>query len=220
MKETSEPSPVVRRMLEPPVSPWRNRLRAVLVSLSTALLLGFCGVCGFSAWFFRPELSEDPELASARTAEMLRVQVPEKFAPRGTVQWNLLWLVDLRGSYYELLDNEDGLLMFLQVDSRLMSEPDIRDHVERTLREKGSGGPPLKIVAEQPALEFVVRGVPVRFRSRLGELPSNHSRYRLVEGVVDGNAGKVLVAFRLLEDSAERKLDNDLLIERTITNIL
>jgi hypothetical protein len=218
MTDTVPTSSVVRKMLDPPESSWRGRMRTALMTVTILLFVGLIAVCGFSAWYFQPVLSESPQLARDLTEEMLRVQVPEEFEARGAIEWNLLWLVEMRGTYYELT-GEDGLLMFLDIESSLMDEPDIRDHVERTLREKGAGGPPLKIVEEEPDREFDVRGRIVSFRTRIGESPADRSRHRLCEGVVDGNRGPVLVAFRLPETSAEHQRENESLIERTILQI-
>lgn len=196
------------------LSPPRSRLRTILGTLLAVLLLAIVGLCGFGFYYFRPVLTESPSAVEPLTAQMLRIDVPPEFEPRGTIEWNFLGAVLMRGVYYELASDE-GFLMLLQVDSRLMSQPDIQEHVDRTLRDKGGGGPPLEIT-ESIERPFLVRGANRMFRFRVGESPADHSRYHLVEGTVDGFSGTVLVAFRIedavWEDLAPR-------VEQTILSI-
>lgn len=193
----------------------RSRLAIILGTLLAITLLGLCLTCGIGAYLFRPQVSEDAAQVAPLTAEMLKVDVPEAFDPRGTIEWDLFWLVLMRGSYYELTGDE-GMLMFLQVDSRWMGESDIREHVERTLREKGGGGPPLTIIEEPTEEVYEIRGRKVTFTYRLGESPADRSRHHLVEGIVDGNTGMVLVAFRITDESWP---ENEALVRQTIQSI-
>ncbi|MCA9053542.1 MAG: hypothetical protein KDA75_06880 [Planctomycetaceae bacterium] len=192
----------------------RSRLATVLSTLLTLLLLALCGLCGIGLYYFRPQVDDDLVRVNVVKAEMLSLNVPDEFEPRGTIEWDFFWLVLMRGVYYELPAG-DGMLMLLQVDSRLMDETDVREHVERTLQEKGGGGLPLTIISSQDRTEMI-NGQPVVFRERVGESPSDKSRYRLIEGVVDGNAGKVLIAFRIAEDVWEERQE---LVERTILSV-
>ena len=196
------------------ISPPRSRLRTILGTLLAVLMLTMVGLCGFGFYYFRPVLTENPAAVEPLTAQMLRIDIPPEFEPRGTIEWNFLWGVLMRGVYYELASDE-GFLMLLQVDSRLMSQPDIQEHVDRTLRDKGGGGPPLEIT-ESIERPFMVRGVNRMFRFRVGESPADHSRYHLVEGTVDGFSGTVLVAFRI-EDAVWEELAPH--VEQTIQSI-
>jgi hypothetical protein len=215
MSPTSRPSPAADKFLRGLSQPQpRGRWATVLATAAAIALVAVCGLCGAGLFYFRPQLTEDAARVGVVEAEMLRIDVPPDFEPRGTIEWNVLGLVLMRGVYYELVGG-DGLLMLLHVDSRLMGEPDVREHVERTLREKGGGGPPLEITESEDRI-FNVRGRNVTFRYRRGRDPANDSRYRLVEGVVDGNTGTVLIAFRIAEEAWELRQGA---VEATITSI-
>lgn len=193
----------------------RSRIATVLTTLLSVALLAVCGVCAGGLYFFRPQLEQDASRVGVVEAQMVRIDVPPAFEPRGTIEWDLLWLVLMRGTYYELTGG-DGMLMLLQVDSRLMEEADVREHVERTLREKGGGGPPLTITSSGKFMDVLIRDSLVTFRERIGTSPVDQTRYHLVEGIVDGHAGKVLVAFRLTDDAWEMR---KVLVEQTIKSI-
>ena len=192
----------------------RSRLAVAVGTLLMLFVFGVCVVCGGGVYLFQPEVSEDPDRVAPLTAEMLRVEVPAAFDPRGTIEWDFFWLVLMRGVYYELTA-DDGTLMFLQVDSRLMAEQDVRDHVERTLREKGGGGPPLAITEAEERI-YVIRGSNVPFSYRVGVSPADQSKHHLVEGIVDGDSGKVLVAFRITDESWA---ENEPLVTQVIESI-
>ncbi len=192
----------------------RSRWTTVLATLTVVALLCLCGFCGGGMFYFRPQLSEDASRVSLVEAEMLRIAVPAAFEPRGTIEWDVFRVALMRGVYYEL-PGGDGMFMLLQVDSGLMEEEDVREHVERTLREKGGRGEPLTITATEDHT-FTIRDSNVTFRYRRGTSPVDDTEYRLVEGVVDGNTGKVLLAFRIAEDAWERR---ERLVEETITSI-
>lgn len=199
---------------------WRSRLTTVAATLLAATALGLAAACLIGLYLFRPVEYQDPDRARRITAEMLRVDVPPVFEPRGTIEWDLFRLLLMRGSYYELA-GEDGLLMFLQVDSRLMDEPDVRRHVERTLRDKGGGGPPLTIIASEE-VDYLLGTEHVAFLRRTGESPVDHSKkYVLIEGTVNGHSGPVLVAFRIAQEAWERT-DQSIanLVEATIQSIV
>lgn len=199
---------------DPAAAQTRSRWSVVLSTLASLLLVSMCVVCGAGLYFFRPTVSDDPEGVVPMTSAMLRVDVPSAFEPRGTIEWDFFWLVLMRGAYYELTADE-GVLLFIQVESRLMDEPDIRRHVDRTLQEKGGGGPPLTITESEERV-FEIRGREVPFRFQVGESPANRSKYHLVEGIVDGNSGPVLVAFRIRDDSWA---ENEPLVLQTIQSI-
>lgn len=215
MSDAPKPSPAAEKFLRGlSQSPERSRWATVLATLTSLLLLALCGACGYGFYFFRPTLAEDRDRVGVVEQSMLRITVAPEFEPRGTIEWDFFGLVLMRGAYYEI-PGGDGLLMLLQVDSRLMEEADVREHVERTLREKGGGGPPLKITSSEDRL-FSVRGQHVTFRYRTGESTDDGERFRLVEGIVPGNSGQVLIAFRIPEQSWELRQGG---VESTISSI-
>ena len=209
-----------RRPSETTTAGWRSRLKTVLATVLAVTALGLLTACLIGLYLFRPVEYADPDRARRITAEMLRVDVPPAFEPRGTIEWDLFRLLLMRGSYYELA-GEDGLLMFLQVDSRLMDEPDVRRHVERTLRDKGGGGPPLTIIASEE-VDYLLGTEHVSFLRRTGESPVDPSKkYVLIEGTVHGHSGPVLIAFRIAQEAWERT-DQSIanLVEATIRSIV
>jgi hypothetical protein len=213
-QSTPSPSASASGFDAPPAGTFRSKLATIVGTLLTVLLLGTCALCGAGLYFFQPDVSEEPTAVAPLTARMISVDVPAAFEPRGTIEWDFFWLVLMRGTYYQLTGAE-GMLMFLEVDSRVMDEPDVREHVERTLREKGGGGPPLTII-ESREEQYYIRGQNVTFLYRVGESPDDHTKHHLVEGVVSGNTGPVLVAFRVAEESW---MEIEPLVEATIRSI-
>jgi hypothetical protein len=215
MSDAPSPSPAADKFLRG-LSQSKERSRwSTFVTIGTVVcLVAICGLCGGGLYHFRPSIAEDPAHVGVVEQQMLRIAVPAEFEPRGTIEWDFFGVVLLRGVYYEL-SGGDGMLMLLQVDSRLMEETDVREHVERTLREKGGGGQPLTITESEDRI-FNVKGANVTFRYRRGKSPADNSQYRLVEGVVDGNTGKVLLAFRIAEDAWAKR---EGAVESAITSI-
>jgi len=219
MSSTTPSRSRVVRQFESIAPTWSSRLGTIVATLLSMTALAAVVGCVVGLYLFRPLQHDDPDRAARITAEMLRVDVPKAFEPRGTIEWDFFRGLLMRGAYYELTGN-DGLLMFLQVDSRLMQEADVRKHVERTLREKGGGGPPLTIIASED-VDYFLGDQHVVFRRRLGESPdADNQKYQLVEGTVDGNSGTVLVAFRIAQEAWERSDRNGAnLVEATIRSI-
>lgn len=218
--DAPERTAISRRGGAPAASTLRSRLTTVFATLLVATALGLCIACGVGLYLFRPVQHQDPDRARRITAEMLRVDVPPAFEPRGTIEWDLFRTILMRGAYFELAGDE-GLLMFLQVDGRVLNEPDVRVHVERTLRDKGGGGPPLTIISTEE-IDYLLGAERVQFRRRTGESPADQSKkYQLIEGTISGNAGPVLVAFRITQEAWERT-DQSVanLVEATIKSIV
>jgi hypothetical protein len=194
MNEAAPKSAADRFLLGAPPQP-RGRLTTVLTTLGVVAVISLIALCAGGLYFFRPHLTEDPNRVPVVQVEMLGLTPPPGFEPRGTIEWNLFSAVLMRGVYYELA-SRDGMLMLLHVDSRLMHEVDVRQHVERTLRDKGGGGLPLTISSAKE-ITFPIRGELVPFQHRVGKSPTDQTEYQLIEGVVDGRSGKVLVAYRV-----------------------
>ncbi|MFV0446366.1 MAG: hypothetical protein ACK5Q5_22565 [Planctomycetaceae bacterium] len=197
MNEATAKSAADRFLLGAPPQP-RGRTATVLTTLAVVTILAVMTLCAGGLYYFRPYVNEDPNRVAVVQAEMLGFTPPAGFNPRGTIEWNLFSSVLMRGAYYELA-TRDGMLMLLQVDSRLLAEADVRQHVERTLREKGGGGLPLTITSTKE-VTFPIRGELVPFQHRVGKSPTDQTEYQLIEGVVAGRAGEVLIAFRIASD--------------------
>ncbi|MEZ6056963.1 MAG: hypothetical protein R3C01_09685 [Planctomycetaceae bacterium] len=197
--EADQVTPAATTKLTSEKEPRGSRLATIMGGVLLLGCLLICGVCTAGFFLFRPQIHPDPERVEPVVAEMLRISVPPEFEPRGIIEWPFFHLMVIRGAYFELT-GDDGILMLVQVDSGLLKEEDISEHVRQTLREEGASGPPLTITATE-SREFVVRGRPVTFQFQLGEDPETELKYHLVEGVVDGNSGPVLIAFRVTDDS-------------------
>ena len=175
---------------------------AVLIFLTVGLV-GTCGICGGATFLFQPKLSDNPDAVPPLMDELLMIDIPAIFQPRGTITWNLAFMLSLNGAYYETTDPaREGVLMFISVDGGSLSKPDVRAHIERVLNEKSNGT--VALVPEgQPEERVVMIGqgaVPFTFET--GTDPSTKNRYRLIHGVVDGRkGGEVLIALRIRQDA-------------------
>ena len=118
-------------------------------SLGAVLLFGFC-VCGGIGWWFSPKLDENPEAARELVRDMVDIQIPDAFQPVGTIQWNVAFLLRLRGAYYERYLG-DGKLTLVEVNSGLANDADLRRHIRETLLAEGAGGTTLVIDGGQLA---------------------------------------------------------------------
>ena len=137
---------------------------------------------------------------------MLSVSLPVEpgsgavvFKPRGTIEWNIAFMIALRGAYFETQDEElDGLLMFLEVSGSSLDKPEVREHVDRVLRERSDGRIQLTPGGEREVRLLRVRGLPSEFTFESGANAATGDAYRLVSGIVVGNnGGEVLIALRI-----------------------
>lgn len=180
-----------------------HRTHPVLVLLagfvSALLLLSAC-VCAGALWWFRPQIHEDPERARELLAEIIDIEIPESYVPRGTIEWNLAFAISLRGVYYERFVG-DGQLTIVEVTSRMATDDDVRRHIRRTLLEKGGGGAPLLVdPADSQMKMFEINGQEVPFTFDVGRDPPSGRVFHLAEGVVNGKSGLVLLAVRVNEE--------------------
>jgi hypothetical protein len=193
----------------------------LFLAVGTAVI---CIVCGGVMYYFQPHVSEDPADVQALMAEMLTISIPQspadgpvQFRPHGTIRWNLAFMMTLRGAYFETVDEEqDGVLMFLEVDGSSLDKPNVRNHVERVLREREGGGAQMLPSGDPEIRSLHVRRRLVDFQFETGIDPATSQKYRLVSGVVTGNrGGEVLIALRIKEAPPW----DDALAERMIESI-
>jgi hypothetical protein len=170
---------------------WLNRALAVLLA-GGLVAIGVVGAVAINR--VRPRVVEDPSRVVELTGSLLDVDVPDDFRPRGTIEWSVGTLGSVRGAYYDVGEG-DGLLMFVAVDSRYSHKASVREHIERVLRDEG--GDTAGLVRDGPAQtrDVAIRGeaVPFTFETRRDKSGQEH---RLVEGVVEGTGGQVLIAVR------------------------
>ncbi|SFH59216.1 hypothetical protein [Planctomicrobium piriforme] len=200
MNSSKELTPSEKMRSALPDEPKTRRSHPIVIFLTgllTTALLASCCVCGIAAWWFRPQVNENPERARELTAQIVSISIPEAFQPKGTIEWNLGFLMRLRGAYYERLVG-DGVLTLLEVNTRLANDDSVRRHVVDTLLEEGSSGTSLVIEKAKTRKEtFEIAGEPVVFTIELARDPRTGSTFHLVEGVFNGNAGQVLLAMRV-----------------------
>lgn len=167
--------------------------------------IAICGICGGALYYFQPHVTEDPDAVAALMVELVTIDVPQsetskvRFHPRGTIEWNLAYMMSLRGAYYETVDpQQDGVLMFLEVTGASLQKPDVRTHIDRMLSERGGAGPPLKPSGHPDYRVLTVRGQPAEFTFETAVDPATKDSYRLISGVVVGNRWHdVLITLRI-----------------------
>ncbi|HWL09682.1 MAG TPA: hypothetical protein VNQ76_14825 [Planctomicrobium sp.] len=164
--------------------------------LSTGLVFACC-FSGIALWWFRPITVNDPERARELTHQIVSISIPESFVPKGTVEWNVGFVMRLRGVYYERLVG-DGVLSLLEVNTRLANDDTVRRHIRETLLEESSRGTTLVVdPAKNQKETLVINGEPVMFNLDIARDPRTNEAFRLVEGVFQGNSGQVLLSLRV-----------------------
>lgn len=190
--------------MKPPAVPKEGRrahpFLVLLAGFVSAVLLLFGCLCGGALWWFRPQIHDNPDRARQILAEIVDIQIPDVYQPKGTVEWNFAFLMNVRGVYFERFIG-DGVLTILEVSNRVGTVEDVRRHIRQTLLEKGGGGAPLIVNdAETERREFAIRGEQIPFTFEIGRDPPTGRTFRIVEGVFDGKAGLVLLSVRVNEE--------------------
>ena len=152
---------------------------------------------------------------------MLSIEIPETFAPRGTIEWHVSFLLTMRGAYFSQTV-DDGELTLLEVGSRFIEQPEFRRHIIDSLHQHGSGsGVELKVLHTETKV-FDIDGEPVPFDFLTAEDRSTGEGRRLVDGVVTGSRGTpVLVSLWVDEDIWDEELVTKLIesIDRKSTRL-
>lgn len=175
---------------------WRPK---VIWGLLGAMLAIVVTAAVVAVYAFRPHVVRDPAQVAALAGSLLDIDVPPEFRPRGTIEWNVVFLMSMQGAYYDLAEGK-GRLMLIGVDSRYSRKPRVRAHIERVLREEGAGQDGLVRDAPPHMRDIAIRGEPVPFSFQTFVDPATKAEYRQIEGVVDGQSGQVLVALRFRGD--------------------
>ncbi|MDB4743612.1 hypothetical protein OAF98_03930 [Planctomicrobium sp.] len=205
---------VSKKMLAAEQSDKNQPAHPVLVLIAgfmAAVLLFFCCACGGAAWWFQPEINENPDRAREIVAEMIDIQIPDSYQPKGTIEMNVAYTMSLRGAYYERFVG-DGLLTLIEVNSRFQADEDVREHIRETLMEKGGGGTPLIVdPSDAKTVQVDINGQLVPFEIEIGRDPPSGRTFYIVEGVFKGKNGEVLLAMRVNEDNWEETSIIDML---------
>jgi hypothetical protein len=182
---------------DPNASVRRRLLLMVAGGMATILLLACC-LCGGGLFYFRPKIEQNPEKAVALTSMMLRkVTIPPSFEPRGTIELNVFHQLQVNGAYYER-PKVDSILALIHVDSSWNSKARVRQHIRETLLERGVAEEPLQKI-EQVNVEIAVGQSQklVNFEFSTCRDVATEKTYKLVEGLVDGISGDVLICYRI-----------------------
>lgn len=196
-----EPAKTVDTEKNRPVAkPARSVWGMVFSTVFGGFTLFLCLACGIGLYSFRPVINPDPAAAVKVQEAALDIQIPRMiFEPKGTIDWNVAFILQMRGAYFEHT-KADGEIVLLHADSRFFSSPELVEHVRKTLLDKGGTGVPLKR-DEVVFRELIIQNQSVKFRFEKGRSPTNDKPYYVVDGVVQGKTGQVLIGIRLEADA-------------------
>jgi len=174
-------------------------LWSVLLVITFAGIVGTCCLCGVFVYRQRPSFQDDPAAAVELTGQMLSIDIPQTFAPKGTIEWHVWWFLTMRGAYFTHTV-DDGELTLLEVDSRFLSQPEFHQHIVDSLHQQGAGsGFDLNVLHTETKV-LTIGGAEVPFEFLTAEDRSTGAGRRLVDGVVTGKRGPVLVSLWVDED--------------------
>jgi hypothetical protein len=203
------PDPLMNDPNDPSVSVRRRLLLMVAGGMATVLLFACC-VCGGAMFYFRPKIEQNPEKATQLTKQILReIKIPESFEPQGTIELNVFHQLQVSGAYYEM-PKVDSVLALIHVDSRWNSQARVRQHIRKTLLERGGADEPL-LIQESVTKKILIGSELVDFEFSTGKDLSTDKSYKLVEGLVKGTTGDVLICFKIDADYWNEKTVYDLL---------
>ena len=163
----------------------------VLLSLAGVVVLLCCGVGLYIASSF--QLDENPAAVAGKTGEIVQIEIPEVFVPRGTVSANLI-VFSIDGVVYETEGDPQGTLMLGEFKGLGMDNADVRTEIRRAMR-RPDGGDELKITRSETR-EFEVRGERVDFT--FAEATDNAgNEYRLVMGSFPTDDGQGILSVEM-----------------------
>ncbi len=189
---------------DPHVSVRRRLLLMVAGGMATVLLLACC-ICGGAMFYFRPRIEQNPDKAVQLTKQMLRsITIPKSFEPRGTIELNVFHQLHVRGTYYEM-PKVESMLALIHVDSTWNSKARVRQHIRETLLERGGTEESL-LVKERQDRDVPVGSEVIRFEFATATDLATDKTYKLVEGLVPGTTGDVLICFKIDADAWNEEL--------------
>ena len=188
----------------------KSRLLSIVATGGLFVAVGSCCLCGGIVYMQWPAFDEDPEGAAQMTAEILPISIPEVFLPKGTIRWDVWMFLSMRGAYFTL-SNGDGELSFLEVDGEFINNDEFRRHIKKSLREHGAGGGYDLAVKPKQTRTYDVAGTPVDFDFLEAENRTTGTEIRLVDGIVEGNNGPVMISFWVDEENWDPQLVDDLI---------
>jgi hypothetical protein len=186
---------------------------SLIATIGFVAVIASCCLCSGTVYYKRPRFISDPDTAVALTQDILPVTVPETYSPQGVIRWDLWMMLKMQGAYYTL-DIGEGELSFLEVDSRYLDNAQFRDHILASLREHGAGGGFNLAVRNAETREFEIGGQTVPFQFLAADDRTTGSKRRLVDGIVDGTSGPVLISLWVDEEYWDPQL-----VEQMIASI-
>lgn len=188
----------------------KSRLKSIAATVGLVIVVGSCCLCGGAVWQKQPTFLTDPVAAVTVRREILPVTVPTVFAPEGAIEWDLWMFVRMQGAYYTLTTG-DGELSFLAVDSSFINNVDFRDHIKQSLREHGAGGGFDLAVKATDTKTYEINGQSVEFQFLKAEDRTTSRDRRLVDGVVEGPQGPVMISLWIDEESWDPQMVDDMI---------
>jgi hypothetical protein len=174
----------------------RSQVLSIVVTLALGLLLtGMCA-CGVLLYRQWPTFTSDPAAAQQLTEQMLSIRVPPDFHPQGTIVWRIWFMMTLQGAYYAHAQGS-GELAFVEVDSTFLAQEKVREHVIASLRQYGASSGLDLSIRERQTLGVTIRGEQVAFNIMPAEDRITNRSLRLLDGIVPGTKGPVLVSLWL-----------------------
>lgn len=183
-----------------PSSGGNSRLLSIVASAALVAGTIACCVCGGAVYQQWPTFRTDREEAVSVTRDIVPLTVPAVFTPEGTIEWDIWMFVRMRGAYYSL-STGDGELSLLEVDSRFIDNGEFRAHIIRSMREHGAGGGFDLAVRNAETKEYEIAGRTVEFQFLEAEDRTTGSDRRLVDGIVEGHHGPVMISLWVDEES-------------------
>jgi hypothetical protein len=169
-----------------------------------------CLTCGYVIYLVKPTVSNDPQFAQALADNILKFTPIDGYAPKGTIRWPLLSLLELRAVYYEKPDI-DGTMVLIEVGSKtLQGSERVQKHLETMLREKNGVSDALQVQPKVIRVPLVVQAREREFEMSQALDPVTNVRYRIVEGTVSSlNDRTVFIGLRYRTNSSENEIDSD-----------
>ena len=190
----------------PAASPrWIRALAYAVVGVGLFSVLA----CAYVLYLIKPTVSNDPEFAQQLAQDIIVFQPIEGYAPKGSIRWPLLSLLEMRSVYFEKTAVEGTLVLIEVGGKQLQGNERVKKHLEVMLREKNGVSDALQVQPKVVKVDVKVQGHEKTFEMSRALDPVTNLRYRIIEGtVVSRNVNPVYIGLRFKEDTAVSEADN------------
>lgn len=182
----------------------RPAVWSIVAAVAFAVIVSACCLCGGLLYHQWPQFHQDPAAAEAMAREILSIEIPETFAPQGVIEWQVSFLLTMRGAYFSQIVSH-GELTLLEVNSRFINQPEFRQHIVDSLRQHGAGSGFDLTVLQTETKSYEINGESVLFQFLTAEDRTTGRGRRIVDGVVPGRNGPVLVSLWVDEEVWDEK---------------